>query len=339
MIARVGIFLPYAFSIPEGEKFKLYETSVDEYSIRLLLPKKSELADNYTGTDSIIIDGVAAFNADVLCIDFQKDEFDRSEKGNDPPAEFIEEIANYFLSRLKYVTGSPHIKPINFKFSSWDMEYLNNDGTELPKTNGSVNVRGSRKFTMSYTPLNKEVWENIHSLDLNFTIPVWRILLIDAKAILPEIGPAIVLIFTALEVFISKTLDEIAATGKVNDELWEWINDRGPLKNPSVEEKYDFLSTHIIGRSIRENDDLWTLFKHIQKARNSFAHGGIAMIGDKVVTEQKVHTFIAKANKIIDFIKEGIPEQLRWPEFKYTIRVEAAKQITKGENKKSSDNS
>lgn len=114
-----------------------------------------------------------------------------------------------------------------------------------------------RKFQFSFVALTKEVWENIHSIPPNQQLPAWKTLLLDADAILPEVGPAIVLTFTALEVFISKILDNIATSSNLDSELWEWINNIGYLKDPSIEERYDFLSRHLIGKSIKENNNLW----------------------------------------------------------------------------------
>ena len=74
---------------------------------------------------------------------------------------------------------------------------------------------------------------------------------------------------------------------------------------------------------IKENDKLWKAFKNLQAARNSFAHNGIAKVDDKIVDETNARHFIIKANEIINYIKEGLPEDLRWPEFKHEIAVEA----------------
>lgn len=330
MIARIHILLPFSLTVPEKENYPIYEYEVDEYHIRIFPPERSERADSHTDAEDITINETIAFNADVLRIDFQKESFNRTETSElDPPSELIKNVANGFLARLRYVANASKVKLIEFPNVNWNIRYLNDDDTELPQEKGYVRGKGGRKFQYSYVALNKEVWEDVHSILPGQQLPVWKTLLLDADSILPEVGPAIVLTFTALEVFISKTLDSIAASSELNNDLWEWINSRGYLKDPSIKERYDFLSRHLIGKSIKENNDLWEPFKHLRKARNSFAHDGIAMIGDKTVTEEKARFFIIKANEIIDFIKNEIPEDLRWPEFKHEIKIQFSHMLIK----------
>ena len=330
MIARIHILLPFALTVPEKESYPIYEHEVDEYRIRIFPPEKSERADSYTDADDITINETTAFNADVLRIDFQKEKFNRTESSDlDPPPELIKNVANDFLARLRYVTNASKVKLIEFPNANWNIRYLNDDETELTEEKGYVRGKGGRRFRYSWVALNKEVWEDVHSIPSGQKLPVWKALLLDADSILPEVGPAIVLTFTALEVFISKTLDDIAASSELNKDLWEWINSRGYLKDPSIEERYDFLSRHLLGKSIKENNDLWEPFKHLRKARNSFAHDGISMIGDEAVTEEKAKFFIIKANEIIDFIKNEIPEDLRWPEFKNEIKIQFSHTLIK----------
>lgn len=281
------------------------------------------MANRYSSADSMKMDGKPAMSADVLHIDFQTKRFNRKVDAQvDPPPELIEEIANDFLARLRYVTNASKIKLIKLSNLNWSCTYLKDDGTELRKNKRYICGRGVRKFVFSYVALDKQIWEDIHSIPPGYEFPVWKTLLLDAASILPETGPAIILTFTALEVFISKILDSVAKYNKIDRDFWGWVNSRGYLKEPSIEEKYNFLSLHIIGKSIKENNDLWEAFKHLRKARNSFAHTGVAMIGDELVTEEKTRFFIRKAKEIIDFIKKEIPEELRWLEFKHGVQME-----------------
>ncbi len=338
MLARVHILLPYVLIIPDEEKYKVYGHEVSGYKVRFYMPERSERADTYNDAENITVNEKTAHNADVLRIDFQKEEFERKIEHKDdkditydPPIELIKEIANDFLNRLRYVTGASKIKPLYLPQVNWNIQYLNDDGSALPKKEGYYRGTLGRKFQFSYIAVNNEVWENVHSLEPFRPLPVWKNLLLDAKGMLPEVGPAIILTFTALEVFISKTLDDIVNTGKMDNELWEWINGRGPLKDPSIEEKYDFLSRYLIGKSIKEDNVIWESFKHLRKARNSFAHDGISKVGDTEVTSAEARDFIVKANKIINFIKDEIPSELGWPEFKHDIKVSFTQPLLKPE--------
>jgi hypothetical protein len=242
MLARVNILLPYTLTVPEQEKFSIYEYEMEGFRVRFFPPKRSERSDSYTDVENITINGENAFSADVLCIDFHKDDFDRTENSEyDPPLELIKTVANDFLARLRYVANAANVKLIEFPFTSWGLTYLNDDGTDLPEEKGIMRGRGMRAFQFSFVGLNKDVWEDIHKLKPHQPLPVWKSLLLDADSLLPEIGPAVVLTFTALEVFISKTLDDLSLSSDIDNDLWHWINNRGYLKNPSIEERYDYL--------------------------------------------------------------------------------------------------
>lgn len=323
MLARLHILLPFALTVPAKEEYRIYEHQVDGYSVKIYPPGRSEKADSYTDAEEITINDKPAFNADVFRVDFHKEVFNRDESTDlDPPAELIECIVNDFLSRLRYVANASKVSPIKLPGVNWHLRYLNDDGTELQKEEGRVRGKGSRKFQYSYVALNNEVWDNIHSISPDFQLPVWKMLLLDAESILPEVGPSIVLTFTALEIFISKTLDKIAEASELDKDLWNWINNRGfYLKEPSIDEKYDFLSKNLIGISIKSNSALWEPFKQLQKSRNTFVHEGIAMLADEIVTDEKARFFIGNAYEIIEFIKNGIPEELRWPEFTHEINI------------------
>ena len=62
-------------------------------------------------------------------------------------------------------------------------------------------------------------------------------------------------------------------------ELWRWINQRGDWRRePTVEEQYDTLLKVLTGHTLKEDQDLWELFKHLKTARNSFVHEGMAKV-------------------------------------------------------------
>ncbi len=335
MLARVHILLPFAFTVPEGVAFYVHAYEEEGYVIRIFPPKRSEIADGYLDAENILIDGVKGFNADVLEIEFQKNQFERAQDAKcDPPVELINKAANGFLTRARYVTNASKIRLLDFPHTCWNIKYLNDDGTELQEEKGLVRGRGVRKFNFSFVLVNQDVWNDIHSLEPYEKLPVWKNLLLDADAALPDVGPSVVLTFTALEVFISKLLDDLASSGKINNELWTWVNGRGYLKDPSIEEKYDFLCRHLIGKSIKDQADLWEQFKQLRKARNSFAHDGIAKIGDEMVTGERARNFIAKANDIVNFIKNELPENLRWPQFEYKIPLQFVKRLKREDDKK-----
>ncbi|MBP7808821.1 MAG: hypothetical protein KA163_05980 [Bacteroidia bacterium] len=336
MIAKVHIQLPYIVNIPEGEIFPLFHFQKDGYTICFYPLLRSEDADKYSSAEKVTMDEVIAYNADTLDIRFHKDSFERAATSEfDPPRKLITEVANDFLLRLRYVTGGYQIKPLNLSQSNFHITYLNDDETELEKKEGFIRGRGSKKIHISFIGVNNSVWKDVHKLSPFQSLPIWKTLLLDANAVLPEVGPAIVLTFTALEVFISKTLDEVATFNKTDKKLWKWINERGfYLKNPSLEEQFDFLSEHFVGKSIKEDVKLWQSFKNLQTARNSFAHSGVALVGGKEVDDVQALEFIRKAHEITEFIKIYLPNELKWVSFTNKIKFEAIMPIFKPLDKK-----
>jgi hypothetical protein len=220
------------------------------------------------------------------------------------------------------------IRPINFPYTSWHLQYLNDDESELDKTEGLVKGRGTKTIAFSWTALNNDIWERIFELPPDYIPPQWDNLLLDANEALPEIGPSVVLAATALEVFISHILNELSKNSSIPKDLWNWVNNRNWwLQKPGTEEQFDILLKTLLGISLKENNDLWKSFKNLKDARNSFVHDGIAKIGKNPISEGEARKLLVKANEIVIFIKNKLPEELRWPEYKHSINVEAKKKI------------
>ena len=238
--------------------------------------------------DEILINRKPAFQANGLGIYFQKDSFDRRQEIEcDPPYPLIARTINLFLLKLRFVTRYSKIHPINFPCISWHLQYLNDDKSELDKTEGLVRGRGAKTVALSWTALNNDIWERIFELPPDYIPPQWDTLLLDANETLPEIGPSVVLAETALEVFISHILNELSKNSSIPKDLWDWINDRnGRLNEPTNKEQFDILLKTLLGVSLKENNDLWESFKNLKKARNSFVHEGIAKIGQNPISEK-----------------------------------------------------
>lgn len=330
MLARLFALLPFSLSVPEGGQFPIYEYVDEGYSVRVYPPRRSDRPRPLEGVDEIRMDGVPAFQADVLQIDFHKEAFDRS-KGRlcDPPEQVIRRAVNSFLLRLRHVARAPQIRPLNFPWISWRIRYLNDDETELDKDENLVRGRGTLQFSLIWIALNKKVWEDVHSLPVDFEPPAWEGLLLDAQEELPAIGPAIVLAATSLEVFISYVLDGMADIKAVTPELWRWIRQRGDwLREPTVEEQYDTLLKVLTGHTLKEDQKLWESFKHLKTARNAFVHEGVAKVGSAPVTLESAQKLIASASEIVARVRSWIPSELHWPEFRHAIQMEAFKKLT-----------
>jgi len=323
MLARLDLSLPFPITIPEGEHFSIFQYNDEGYNIRIHPPMKTEHPLTQDDSDEILINGKPAFQANGLRIYFQKDNFDRRQGSEcDPPYPLIARTINLFLLKLRFVTRGSKIRPINFPYTSWHLQYLNDDESELDKTEGLVKGRGTKAFTLSWTALNNDVWERIFELPPDYIPPQWDNLLLDANEALPEIGPSVVLAATALEVFISHILNELSKNSSIPKDLWDWINDRnGRLNEPTTREQFDILLKTLLGVSLKENNDLWESFTKLKKARNSFVHEGIPKIGQNPISEGEARELLVKANEIVIFIKNKLPEALQWPEYKFSIEV------------------
>ena len=209
MLARLHVLLPFSLQVPEGEALPVYEYMEDGYKVRVFPPVKTDVPASAGTADKVQINGRPAVSYNGLRIEFYKEEFNRTETQEcDPPYEFLAKAVNSFLTRLRYVTRAHKVRPIAFPQVPWRLEYLNDDGTKLEKQEGLSRSRGALTFSFEYIGLTKQVWDNIHELDTDFQSPAWVDLLLDAEGALPQIGPALVLAATALEVFIEDVLDK-----------------------------------------------------------------------------------------------------------------------------------
>lgn len=330
MLARLLVLLPFSLTVPEGERFPIYEYLDQGYTVRIFPPSRSDRPRPVDEVEEISMDGVPAFQADALRIDFHKESFDRAKDSFfDPPEEVVRRAVNSFLIRLRHVARAAQVRPLDYPRVTWRIRYLNDDETELAVDEKLVRGRGGLQFSLSWIALNKQVWEEIHGLPPDYEPPPWEELLLDARSELPRVGPAVVLAATALEVFISSILGRLAVLRAVPPGLWTWINQRGEhLREPTVEEQYDALLEFFIGRSLKTEAKLWESFKNLKTARNSFVHEGIAKVGGTSVSIETARTLVSSASEIISKVREWLPQELHWPVFKHTIRVEAVKKLT-----------
>ena len=333
MLARLDALLPFSLWVPEGEQFPIYETTLEGYAIRAYPPFKGDGAATDDEIEQLSVNDTPAFQANVFRIDFHQAEFDRrSGLDSDPSLELIDRVLKSFMLRLRFVTRVSKIKPLDFPHVSWYLQYLNDDESELEEQEGLVRGRGARHHKFSWGVVNKEVWENLHNLPPDYQPPPWVMLLLDADLILPEIGPALVLAATALEVCISQNLDVLAAGGSVPKELWKWMNNRGWLREPSTEEQFDSLFRILCGSSLKDEPDLWEAFKNLKSARNCFVHEGVPRIGGEVVDKAKAVQLIREAREITEFVRARLPEERQWKEYVYTTRVKATMRLFKGQS-------
>lgn len=355
MIAKVLVKLPFTICLPLEGKYRLKEWDNEVYKIRIYPPSPTEEGFKDQFAQKYIIEGHEAVLSEILPIEFRKQEFDRTDPHNeyilrpsadneiidiqsnsddvivrdpargDPAPDLILCVVNDFLTKLRYVTRSPNIHTLSRSQFVWVLTYLNDDGSNLEYDERYI--RQIASFTPSFigTALTPDVWDQIFSLNVGYEIPPWEDLLLDARAQYPNIGPSIVLASTALEVFISYILDRLAICETIIPrELWEWINNRGDWrKEPSIEEQYNILLKVLSGHSLKEEPELWKAFKEIRHARNSFVHGGIAMIGDQPVTTATLGKLVISAEAIITRVRDWVPSEIQWDRYECNSVLES----------------
>ena len=148
--------------------------------------------------------------------------------------------------------------------------------------------RGTFHFHFSYAAVTKEIWDEVFELPFDYEPPSWVPLLLDAQDLLPRIGPAIVIAFTALEVAVSKLLDDLADSSPIPEDIWRWINSRSLDQQPSLVDQFGDLLRILTGHSLKDDNALWESFLNLRRARNTFVHDGVAKnLGGNVVTEDE----------------------------------------------------
>jgi hypothetical protein len=333
MLARFHLLLPFVVTVPNGEEFPIAEYTDEGCQVRVYpVALRSDAGKTDPGTDTVLVNDRPTYRADVLRIDFAKPEFDRRDGLApvvlDPSHVVITRAINFFLTKLRYVTRGGAIRLVSFPWGSWRLEYLADDGTELEKREGLVRKLGAVERSFNFVLLDQTIWNQIHELPPDSTPPPWIELLIDAKTDLPRIGPAMVLAATALEVFISRTLENLAKLRGKEGDLWRWLNARADHLRPTVEEEYDALLKMFSGHSLKEDATLWEQFKNLKTARNEFVHEGVAKLGGVPVTLDTATKLVAGAEAVVEKVRSWLPTELQWPKFEHSYNIRVTSSLT-----------
>lgn len=318
MIARLEIYLPYTFTIRNKVKVKVFSYFDAGYSISVYSPIGSNVPPSKNDFEKVKINNKASFYANVLRIDFHKDEFDRRKEPGifDPPLDLMERTANSWLKKLRYSLFNFRIKPIRLVDVNWSVHYLNNDGSELPNENKLSNTKAKIGFQFEFNSLPREIWNNLYKLEEPFQLPTWYDFQLDAWDALErdEIGLSMVLAFTSLEVFIPFILDKFAKKQVKPQKMWIWINNHNN-REPDVSDQFNGLLEVFTGSRLIEEPKLWKAFNEIREARNKFVHEGIASIKNIPVNAKKATELLQETRNIVSFIKNKLPKSMRWIEF------------------------
>ncbi|MFA5089073.1 MAG: hypothetical protein WC552_08605 [Candidatus Omnitrophota bacterium] len=310
MLARVQIPLPFNILVEFNQQFVVPSQEKYGYKILLLPPLRDPTIASNREPTLFKMNEKDAMLCNTIIIHFFKSEFNRplfqnKEKSeiSDPSAELINEILNYFLLKLRWVTDAPKIHPIDVKRTGWRVDYYKDDMTPLSPDN---KIHGDIKYAFegNYPKINYEIWmETVYSTHVPGQRN-WEDFVLDAYDVLPQVGLSIMLANIALEMFIPNILNQLAQKNGFPNIMW--------YKDPSIEDQYDTLLRILSGHSLKEENQLWEAFKNLRTARNNYVHEGIACIKNKQLTEKQTIELLQKMDMIFLKIREWLPEKMQW---------------------------
>ena len=326
MIARFFVHLPYDLFITEEKEWPAVELIVDDHRVRIYAPTFYAERPEATGsvlrqmnvqfkppsfTENLVVNGKKVAQVNVLVLDFVKPEFDRSEgTPPDPSPELVFEVANEYLARIRVYSRVFQIKPVVVNEDGWRLRYLTDDGQELEIEQGKLRGRGGFTSTVGVAAVTPEVVQMVGDRWQSAEPYAWDRLLLDARALLPDVGSAIVIASAALETFIAWALNILHEGQPLPNGLWKWINNREHwTKEPSVSEEFDALLRVFTGRSLKDDDPtLWQQYSELRRARNALAHKGVAEVGGRSVDPLRAKLMVDAAEKVITWVEGFIPE-------------------------------
>jgi len=345
MIARFRVLLPFTLYIRSADHLEPFEFSFRGYRTKAYPPMLAVLnqaetqslaiatnklieqirrAETQTSTNWIIMDGAPSIPGNLIQIDFLKDDFDRRRlesltladwtNRGDPPIVVAFEASNRILSKIRAVARGGVIKYVDLERDWWRLDYLTDSEEEFPDDPALIRRKFGAPFNLAVTGVSSSVWAHIQELPPDYVPPGWDNLLLDAEALLPNVGASIVAVNAALEVFIKSCLDRLISGSSISPKLWEWINERNDWrKQPSVSEQFDVLLEVCAGRSLMEEPTLWEAFRNLREARNEFVHKGKPIIGGSEVTVSVATRLINRANEIVNWVEALLPADQRRP--------------------------
>jgi hypothetical protein len=282
-------------------------------SADLLLPAGTpEIADR------VRIDDGDALAADLIRVEFMSETFDRSRGESAERNRIIDigfAVVNEWLLAFRIAATAAIVKSVQRLFTSWRIDYLNDEGGALASQEGLARQMAGIAFQIpARVVLTPDAWTALATVAPGYEASRWDQLIVDAGGLFPEVGPAILLAYTAVEIRVASAADVLARERGVDKDLWEWFTRKRPyIVQPETEEYAKTILRALGGRSLADDDPLWTIFVRLRKARNSFAHEGIARDLDtkNPLTLGQAAQLVGGARRILDWIDTLLPPQDR----------------------------
>jgi hypothetical protein len=317
VLVKFQIELPFDIAVLPDQTLEPFEYQDGECVVRVDAPILFGKSRRYHGFDGVFFDGKPCIAANTLVVWFEKQSFERrAEHRLEPSDVMLQRAVDEFVKRMRFVAAAPKIRPFAFSSVRWKVTYLNNDKSELEKIEGFSRSQSGGGFNYSTIVCDDELWAAVRVQPLDFRVPAWHEIHLDAYACLPHVGSAVVLAVTSLELFISDVLDRLATGSDIPRALWVWLNEQRS-NQPSIEDQFDALLRILCGHSLKEDNSLWEAFKKLKNARNNYVHCGVTRTtrDGSQLSEEQAAVLVRDARRIMDRVTLWLPENYRVPFF------------------------
>jgi len=357
MIAALQVLLPHSVYCPKDSAFSVLTAKVDRYEIAILAPYQSAASWQDASLESEIplteivkrlgkrepsvlskslrLSGAEAIECNAMQITFKAESFDRSvpaagsEPKHDPPLDFAFGMLNGALMALRKVTGAFYLKPLDPHSTIWRLGYYNDDGSELAPEKGKLRAHLGTSFKFQVCGIDSMSWDNLTKLPVGYESPAWESLYNEALALLPDLGPSIVLTFSSIEVILSLVTDSLARGGFQPYSLWEWLNSRDQFwKEPSVADRADVILKGLSGQSLKAQQILWESFVRLRDYRNSYIHRGILEAKGRTLSSLEGIALVTAGKAILDWLEKCLPAEQQSLKFATEMQLEMMKRLT-----------
>jgi hypothetical protein len=269
VIARLRILLPFVLHLTEDFKETTITKTFEDYTLVYFPPYQASMkyqdieSDLQFKPSSIVeilkpnkppkhlehrlVNEKKIREVNAVQIYFKKDTFDRSavvkpsDEYFDPSLDTIKTVVDEYIGILRSLNKNAEMKPFDRVRCAFAIEYFDNEMQELERTPDQLRGRYKVTKSFSYSVLTQNLWDEFSTrLNTSTKIKPWLSLYLDAKSMINDSGPCIVLLQTSLEVMIQTVLDKLSTEKNINKELWLWLNSRKDYwRSPSLAEKFN----------------------------------------------------------------------------------------------------
>jgi hypothetical protein len=218
----------------------------------------------------------------------------------------IQSVIDYWFTTLRYVSNFVKLKPFEIYRTFYDINFTSDDGEPIT----IPDLRLIRRVNVLYYIITNEMWNEATQIPYEYSLPQWKITLLDSRDLVNNPGSALVLAFSSLEIYINELLIKHVNLFENEQNKYRYL-DKIQNVNTNIYDKFCTLSKKILGFSLKKNDVLFNVFKNIKEARNCFIHNGTLIFNRTEITPVSIVSIINKIESIIHFYEVNINEEYR----------------------------